>query len=194
MTKDELIYFSEINKFFNYGAFYDWIATKKDFKRFAEVGVWKGHGVVYLAEQLMMNRGEPDFEITAVDLFDKLWQYKDYEKVYEGFKIKYIYKMYDYNIKHSKYGKYITEVKGYSDKSAAQFEDGYFDFVFIDADHEQEQVKRDIYAWLPKVRKGGIISGHDYVASQQGVIKAVNSIWRKDRKFYKGYVWYKEIE
>ena len=193
MTKDELIYYSEINKFFNYGAFYDWIAAKKDFKRFAEVGVWKGHGVIYLANQLI-DQGRDNFEIMAIDLFGDLWKYKDYAKVYEGFKIKYIYKMFEYNVQHSRVGKYITEVKGFSDKSAAQFEDGYFDFVLIDAHHEQEQVKKDIYAWLPKVRKGGIISGHDYVASQQGVIKAVNSIWRKDRKFYKGHVWYRVIE
>lgn len=194
MLKDEIKRLAEINKFFNYKPFYEWIAQREDFKRFAEVGVWKGHGVAFLARELMANREDRDFEIVAVDLFDDLWKYKDYEKMYEGFKIKYIYKMYEYNVKNREEGKYITEVKGYSDKSANQFEDGYFDVVFLDADHTEEQVKKDIYAWLPKVRKGGIISGHDYVASQPGVIKAVNSIWRKDRKLFKGHVWYKEIE
>lgn len=36
------------------------------------------------------------------------------------------------------------------------------DLVFIDCQHEYEGVKKDIQAWLPKVKDGGIISGHDY--------------------------------
>lgn len=46
---------------------------------------------------------------------------------------------------------------------AAQFyPDGFFDLVFIDADHTYKGCKRDILAWMPKVRKGGILCGHDY--------------------------------
>jgi hypothetical protein len=37
-----------------------------------------------------------------------------------------------------------------------------FDFVFIDADHSYEGCKADIEAWLPKVKPGGWIGGHDY--------------------------------
>lgn len=39
--------------------------------------------------------------------------------------------------------------------------DDSLDFVFIDADHTYEGCKRDIEKWAPKVRKGGMISGHD---------------------------------
>lgn len=38
-----------------------------------------------------------------------------------------------------------------------------FDFVYLDADHSYEAVAADIAAWLPLVRPGGIIAGHDYV-------------------------------
>jgi hypothetical protein len=36
------------------------------------------------------------------------------------------------------------------------------DFVYIDAMHDFDNVMADILAWAPKVRKGGIVSGHDY--------------------------------
>ena len=36
------------------------------------------------------------------------------------------------------------------------------EFVFIDANHSYESVKADIEWWLPAVRRGGIICGHDY--------------------------------
>jgi hypothetical protein len=51
------------------------------------------------------------------------------------------------------------------------------DFVFIDANHEYEYVLQDIKAWYPKVRKGGIVSGHDYYnfkSGRGGVVKAVD--------------------
>lgn len=36
------------------------------------------------------------------------------------------------------------------------------DLVFLDAAHDYASVAADIEAWLPKVRKGGILCGHDY--------------------------------
>lgn len=66
-------------------------------------------------------------------------------------------------------------VKGDSVESAKLFEDESLDFVFIDAGHRYEEVKADIEAWFPKVRKGGIVSGHDYVEYNDfGVIQAVD--------------------
>jgi hypothetical protein len=35
------------------------------------------------------------------------------------------------------------------------------DFVYIDGDHSQEAVSQDIENYYPKVRKGGVIGGHD---------------------------------
>jgi predicted O-methyltransferase YrrM len=59
--------------------------------------------------------------------------------------------------------------------------DGALDAVFIDANHAYEYVKADIEAWAPKVRRGGMVCGHDYKPEGQerrplpfGVIQAVN--------------------
>lgn len=55
------------------------------------------------------------------------------------------------------------------------------DFVYIDADHIYEAVKADLAAWIPKVRKGGIVSGHDYFDGKYlgidfGVKRAVDEL------------------
>lgn len=47
-------------------------------------------------------------------------------------------------------------------QAAALFPDEFFDGVYIDANHKYEHVKQDITLWLPKVRKGGVLAGHDY--------------------------------
>ena len=54
-------------------------------------------------------------------------------------------------------------IVNFSVEAAKQFEDGYFDFVYIDADHSYKGVMADLEAWYPKIRKGGMIAGHDYL-------------------------------
>lgn len=62
-----------------------------------------------------------------------------------------------------------------SSAAARSFPDGYFDLVFIDADHFYGEVRKDIEGWLPKVRTGGILAGHDYnKRSFPGVVMAVD--------------------
>ena len=55
-----------------------------------------------------------------------------------------------------------------SHEASKQFEDESLDFVYIDADHRYDAVVDDILVWFPKVRKGGILSGHDYTISSAG--------------------------
>ena len=50
------------------------------------------------------------------------------------------------------------------------------DLIFIDADHRYEGVHADILAYLPLLRVGGVICGHDYRAKFPGVIQAVNEL------------------
>jgi len=56
----------------------------------------------------------------------------------------------------------VKPVIGFSVEVAKQYTDDSLDFVFIDGDHRYECVLADIQAWLPKVKAGGIIAGHDY--------------------------------
>lgn len=50
-----------------------------------------------------------------------------------------------------------------SRESAPRFRDGQLDFAFLDAQHHYEAVREDLALWHPKIRRGGILSGHDYL-------------------------------
>ena len=57
------------------------------------------------------------------------------------------------------------------------------DLVYIDAAHDYDSVKQDILTWLPKIKKGGFIAGHDYRYDPNiGVYEAVNDIFVNDYK------------
>ncbi|MDO8619464.1 MAG: class I SAM-dependent methyltransferase [Candidatus Daviesbacteria bacterium] len=55
-----------------------------------------------------------------------------------------------------------TIIKKFSRDALADFEDGSLDFVYIDGNHTLPYIAADIFGWEPKLRKGGIMSGHDY--------------------------------
>jgi hypothetical protein len=56
----------------------------------------------------------------------------------------------------------VQMIRDYSVKAAEQVPDGSLDWVFIDANHSYRSVLEDLDAWAPKVKSGGLISGHDY--------------------------------
>jgi len=69
----------------------------------------------------------------------------------------------------------ITVIREESIIAAEQIEDNSVDFVFIDATHTPEAIEKDVYAWLPKIKDTGFISGHDYV-SKFGMIPFIDSM------------------
>ena len=56
-------------------------------------------------------------------------------------------------------------------------EDNYFDFIYIDAEHDYNSVLNDIKISLPKLKKQGIMCGHDFGLGWPGVISAVSEIF-----------------
>ena len=83
---------------------------------------------------------------------------------------------------------YITPIQKPSLEAANDFEDKSLAFVFIDASHDYENVKKDIEAWYPKVKFGGTLAGHDW---HHHVIKrAVNEFaLEKNLKIYANSSW-----
>jgi len=75
----------------------------------------------------------------------------------------------------------VEFIKKFSMEAVKDIEDESLDFVFIDANHDYEWVKEDIYEWSKKVKKGGIVSGHDYSRYHfKGVVRAVDEYIEKN--------------
>lgn len=65
--------------------------------------------------------------------------------------------------------------EGCSWEFADRFADESVDFIWLDADHHYSSVIKEIRAWYPKLRKGGVMAGHDY--SDWGVEMAVREFF-----------------
>ncbi len=127
--------------------------TFLNYKRGAEVGVQAGDfaqiivdgwpGKLYLIDCWEFQpTGYVDISNVSDDQQDKL-----YQSVVERFK---------------KYGSRVEVIKAFSGMASSMIVEE-LDFVYLDANHSKEAVKSDIQIWWPKIRAGGILSGHDYL-------------------------------
>jgi hypothetical protein len=138
------------------------IKTFGQLDRIAEVGVLRGN---YAKRLLEVNPKE-------LHLIDP-WQhfgkavYNDYlDKDQEGWD-----KTYEYVVKRFSGNPAVKIHRQESVEASTMFPNDYFDLVYIDANHAFDFVLQDIRAWLPKVKRGGWIGGHDF--ESEGVYKAV---------------------
>jgi len=78
--------------------------------------------------------------------------------------------------------------KGDSSKELSQFDDNYFDMLYIDGDHSYEGCKKDLNVAIKKVKPGGWIMGHDYEMNMEkaknkynfGVKQAVDELCKEN--------------
>lgn len=56
----------------------------------------------------------------------------------------------------------IVKIKSDSVDASLMFPNNFFDLIYVDADHSEIPFRKDMTSWIPKVKTGGIISGHDY--------------------------------
>ena len=157
---------------FTYPKLYsDMIGKYKSGAKFVEVGSWKGRSAVYMAVEILNSNYDIDF--SCVDTWEGSIEHKEMDVI----KSNLLYKEFLTNISPVK--KYINPIRASSKEASSFFEDSSLDFVFIDASHEYEDVLEDIKYWLPKIKKGGTLAGHDYGSS--GVNKAVNEYFNNSK-------------
>ena len=93
----------------------------------------------------------------------------------------------------NKFSDIIKLHKGYSYEFSDNFNDNEYDFIYIDGSHFKEDVERDLRLYLPKLRKGGFISGHDYHEVWPGLVDAVNNIVGTPDVIFEDSSWIKRI-
>jgi len=88
-------------------------------------------------------------------------------------------------------GRNCVMIEKFSEDGIGDVEDNSLDFVYLDADHSYDFVMQDIILWGRKLKKGGIMSGHDYYDDSDSskrrarVMQAVNDYTNvHDIKFY----------
>ena len=69
----------------------------------------------------------------------------------------------------------IAKIKAPHEQARPQFSDASVDVVYIDLEHSEEATGQAIDLWLPVLRAGGFMAGHDYVDLFPGVIAAVEA-------------------
>ena len=92
----------------------------------------------------------------------------------------------------SSYGN-LKKFKAFSYDVVDYFEPYSVDFVYIDGEHTYDGVLRDIQDYIPVVKMGGFIGGHDYKGKWQGVVDAVNQWFGSPDKIFKDNSWIVKI-
>lgn len=149
--------------------------------RTAELGVWQGRSLCSVSEVIRRRR----LCVHAIDTFQGTGGESDLVHDCQGR----LREVFESNLARFGIREQVRVHVGSTLSVADGFEDASLDLVFIDSDHRYEQVAADIRAWLPKVKPGGLLCGHDYRRpwrhlwghDRSGVKRAVDEILGKKR-------------
>lgn len=161
-------FFENINGWFNCEPLYkEMVERASDGAVFVEVGAWKGRSAAFMAVAIINSAKRIAFHV--VDHFRGSKEHDIEECIKSGTL------MAEFLQNMSPVAGSYNLIPLNSLTAAATFDDRSCDFVYIDASHEYEDVKRDIQAWLPKIKPGGLLAGDDFEC-YQGVAKAVTEL------------------
>ena len=119
----------------------------------AEIGVWKGRFSSQFCH-LGIQMYAIDPWLLYIDFWERPGWPKDSQEMQDNF-----YKIAQWRL--SKYQN-CTIIRKTSMEAVKDFEDSSLDFVYIDGHHGFRFISEDICEWTKKVKKGGIVAGHDY--------------------------------
>ena len=146
---------------------------------FVEVGTYLGRSLCSLAE--VAERSGKGFTLIGVDTCRGSGPEGQRQKDYHGAAVEQgggtfagaLHK----NILDCGYGDAVSLIIADSVAASRLFADASIDWVHLDARHDYASVQTDIQAWLPKIKRGGWLSGDDYDEIKwPEVVKAVGDL------------------
>ncbi len=145
----------------------------------AEIGVFRGQTLLHLL------RTHPELRMIGVDAWDPKVsdEVLPSGKRYAEFDLSRHYHLLMRELRESGFSNPPVLITMRSVEAAKQVADQSLDFVFIDADHRETAVRADLAAWVPKIRAGGWLLGHDYDPRFPDVVKVVDELFPAARHF-----------
>ena len=137
---------------------------------FVELGAWLGKSSAYLCDRAQLYENEVGNKVNAYIVDHWQGSADELETTQRLATERDIYQMFLANMGRRDF----TAMRMDTAEASKQFADQSVDVVFVDAQHTYEAVHRDLTHWLPKVKKGGVIAGHDYYLD--GVRRAVHEV------------------
>ncbi|MBU2110846.1 MAG: class I SAM-dependent methyltransferase [Actinobacteria bacterium] len=137
--------------------------------RFVEVGAALGKSTAFLAVEIINSGKAIRFDV--VDAWPDDWkQVRDLDTTEPTIPF---YERFMRNMRAGGVADIVHPIWAHSVQAAGVFGDQSCDFVWLDAAHDYEAVRADLQAWIPKVKPGGWIGGHDFNRHCSGVVMAV---------------------
>lgn len=166
-------FYQNIHGWFDFQKKYsDMVNTAPNPAHFVEVGTWKGTSASYMAVEIINSGKQIQFD--CVDTWGGSAEHQPGGSHADGHVAdNSLYQHFNDNMKPVE--GYYKPVMLPSIDAAKLYADASLDFVFLDAAHDYENIKADIIAWLPKVKPGGWIGGHDYTWNE-GIRRACNEL------------------
>lgn len=201
-----LVSWQEIPGWFDFGPIYDEaVRTAPPSATLVEVGTACGRSAAYLARRAI-DAGRSDLRLVVIDPWwsckpwkpdpapvddcdemgfkgrhRALWhEFGDTFGAFCGLMLRHVREEFDR----------LTVLRLTSLEAVRIFDDASCWMVFIDADHRYEGIGRDIPAWRPKVRPGGIFAGHDHwPVEYPGVVRACREAFGEGGYYVQGTSW-----
>jgi hypothetical protein len=135
-----------------------------------QIGTWVGRATAYLGVEIV-NSGKP-VTLVAVDHFQGSAEIDHHPRAVNVPRSEALFRANTAPLATALGDRFEILV---SDSAAAAilFADGSVDAVWIDGAHSYDLVKRDLDAWIPKIRAGGVMGGDDFDRRCPGVTRAV---------------------
>ena len=139
-----------------------------------EVGSWVGNGSTKVIAEAIRDVGGT---LYCVDT----WAGSDNVEHHQRFRARYnsMFTVFSENVKRYGAQHIVKPLVMSSLEASRMFPDDGIDLVFIDGNHGYSHVKQDVLAWLPKVKAGGVLCGHDCDASYADLDAALRSEMEK---------------
>jgi len=134
-----------------------------------EIGSFLGKSAAYMAEEI--KKSGKDLKVVCIDLFptpdelikfagDGAGQGEEHARL-SGLPDSHINTFVN-NIRQCDVEEFVIPVKSSSHKAHVLFADNSLNFVFLDAGHGYDTVKKDLELWWPKIASGKVMAGHDF--------------------------------